>query len=216
MIRRALFLAGLFVTSSAFASWNPSFNTTYVPLVVGRTTTVTLSARWSGLVDYGFTPWVCGSDNPGVARVEGGLATLKGSGEVKITAIAPGTAYVRFVAPNGNLFSVRFVTIVVRPEPVTVRIAPSAWTVTAGQPLTLIALSQAVSQTMSLSFTWYSGHTGDRSHPLQGTGNEITVVPPVAGRYYFWVSATAPDGLVTSEVLIDVQPAPRRRAVGPR
>jgi hypothetical protein len=214
MIRRALLLASLFLTSSAFAHWNPGFGVKSVSMAVGQTTTIILRASWNGwsINPDPFQPWICASDDPGVALVEGGLATPYGPGEVKITAIAPGIAYVNLFNRDGTVLGGPFVKIDVRPSTIHVSIAASASPSTAGRPLTLVAISTSA----SLTFAWYNGHVGDTSHPLQGTGDELTVQPTAAGRYFFWVSATSQMGMSTDEITIDVEPAPRRRAVGPR
>lgn len=208
MFRRLLLLASLCVTSSAFAVWSPSFSDNYVEVRATETQTVTLRAFWTRFnPNPDFYPWVCASDSEKVAHVEGVLASPGQIAEVKITGITPGTAWVRILTPKGDFHDALFVKIRVTEAPVTVSIAPSAPTTTVGKPIRLTAISEA----SRVTFSWYNGARGDRSRPLIGTGNELIVTPTVPGRYSFWVSAVAPHGMSSDEVVIDVNPLPRRR-----
>jgi hypothetical protein len=211
MIRRVLILAGFFFSCPAFATWNPSFSSTLERMTVGETRTISLQAVWSGLTYNQFSPWVCVSDDKNVAIVQGGLKRLGTIGEVKITAVRPGTAYVQIVQPLGHRWG-PFVKIIVQPQPVRVTIASSAMTSIAGRPLTLVAIGEPA----PLTFTWYRGHLGDTAQPLPASGEELTVTPTIPGRYDFWVLATAPHGVSSAEFTIDVVPPPRRQAVGRR
>ena len=95
MIKRALLLFSLLAaTTAAHASWWPVLGNNYVSLQTGEVANTTVRAQWSGLVDYGFVPWTFVSSNESVAIVEGGLDRLGTTGNVKITAVAPGTAQV--------------------------------------------------------------------------------------------------------------------------
>lgn len=208
MSRRVLILASLLLSSSAFATWNPSFSSTSERMTVGETRTIFLRAVWSGLTYFDFTPWVCVSDDDDVAVVQGGLKRLNTIGEVKVTALRPGTAYVQIVQPHGHRWG-PFVKIVVQPQPVRVTIASSAMTSIAGRPLTLVAIGEPA----PLTFTWYRGHVGDTTTPLPASGEELTVTPATAGRYDFWVLAAAPHGVSGAEITIEVLPPPRRHAV---
>lgn len=211
MIRRALLLASLFLATSASATWNPSFSSKYEELTVGETRVIRLRAVWSGLAYPDFSGWICVSTKESVAHVEGGLRTPTGKGEVRITAIAPGEAWVRIrIAGTPVPESTRFVQIVVRPVPVSVSIMPSTWISNAGQPVTLTATAEGSPHT----FRWYSGRLGDTTQPLEGTGPELTVTPAKPGLAYYWVSAEAAHGTSSNEIAIDVRPPPRRRAVG--
>jgi hypothetical protein len=213
MIHRILVAASLFLTCSAFAGWMPSFSERYVELRATETRVIELRAVWSGFnPDFSFSPWVMASDREDVAHVEGGLTQLGTVGEVTITGIAPGSAWIRLVWSNGQLEEGRLVEIRVTEAPVTVSIAPSALTTTVGNPLRLTAISTAG----RVTFTWYHGPRGDRSRPLLGTGNELIVTPTEAGRHTFWVSALASHGMSSDEVTIEVNAPPRRRAVGRR
>jgi hypothetical protein len=207
MIRRALILASLFLSCSAFATWNPSFSSTNERMTVGETRTIFLRAVWSGLTYFQFNPWVCVSDSEDVAVVKGGLNRLGTVGEVTITAVGPGTAYVNL---RGHRWG--FVKIVVLPQPVRVTIAPSAMTSIVGRPLTLVAIGEPA----PLTFTWYRGHLGDTARPLPASAEELTFTPTTPGRYSFWVSAAAAHGVSSAEISIDILPSPRRQAVGRR
>lgn len=210
MLRRGLLLASLFLATSAFATWNPSFSSRYEELTVGETRTIELRAIWSGISFFEFYGWRCDSDNEQVAYVEGGLPTLRDSGEVRITAIAPGEAGIRlWVGSAKSPMPTAYVTIVVRPNPVTVSIVPSEWTAITGRPVTLTASAEGSPHT----FTWYRGRLGDTTQPLPGTKNKQTVTPAKPGLAYYWVSAVAVHGSNSAEIAIDVKP-PRRRAAG--
>lgn len=211
MMRRTLLLASLLLATSASATWNPSFSSKYEELTVGETRVIRLRAVWSGLEYPDFAGWICVSTKESVAHVEGGLRTPSGKGEVRITAIAPGEAWVRIrIAGAPVPESTRFVQIVVRPTPVSVSIVPSTWISNFGQPVTLTAATEGSPHT----FRWYSGRLGDLSHPLEGGGNEVTVTPARSGLAYYWVSVTGAQGTSSDEIAIEVKPAPRRRAVG--
>ena len=124
---RAVLLVSLFVASSAFASWSPSFSSRYEELVVGETRVIQLQAAWIGHAFPQFAGWFCVSTRESVAFVGGGLSSPRGTGKVRITAIAPGVAWIRIrVAGEPVPTSSRFVQIVVRPKPVSVSITPSA------------------------------------------------------------------------------------------
>ena len=205
MIRRALLLASLFVASSAFALWHPVFESNYVELTAGETTVVILRARWTGFSNPDRPPvWICVSSDESVAHVEGGYGEGM-NGEVRITAIAPGEASLQ-------IHSFGHVHIVVRPKPVSVSIVPFIWSTYAGRPVTLTATTEGSPHTLR----WYLGRRGDVSHPLAGSGHELTVTPAKPGVAYYWVSAIGAQGTSSAEIAIDVKPAPRRRAVGRR
>ena len=183
-------------------------------MTVGETRTISLRAVWSGLTFFQFSPWVCVSDDKDVAIVKGGLNRVSAVGEVKITAVHPGTAYVHIDQPLGHRWG-PFVKIVVLPQPVRVTIASSVMTSIVGRPLTLVAIGEPA----LLTFTWYRGHLGDTTQPLPASG-ELTftqilnVWHATTGSYSFWVHAVAPHGVGSAEISIDVLPPPRRRAVG--
>jgi hypothetical protein len=206
--RRAVLLVSLFVASSAFAAWNPQFSSTYVELTVGETTKVQLSAGTSGFsYNPEFERWTCVSSRKSVAHVEGSLRNPRGVANVRITAIAPGVAWVRI-----KEISWRYVQIVVHPRPVSVSIVPSTSVGNVGQSVTLTAITEGSPHTL----LWYLGHIGDVSHPLEGSGNDLTVTPDKPGVTYYWVSAIGAQGASSAEIAIDVKAAPRRRAVGRR
>lgn len=188
--------------------WSPRFSRDYVELRASETATITIHAIWSGHApDVNPTPWICASDSENVAHVEGRLPALGQVGEVTITGIAPGNAWIRVLSPDGSFRDGLYVQIRVTEAPVTVSIAPSALTTTVGKPIRLTAISEA----SRVTFTWYNGARGDRSRPMIGTGNELIVTAPAPGRYPFWVSAVAPHGMSSDEVVIEVNPLPRRR-----
>ncbi|MFP5247502.1 MAG: hypothetical protein ACLGH0_12480, partial [Thermoanaerobaculia bacterium] len=121
MMRRILLTAVLLATASAAqASWWPAFSANYVQLVEGQTTTIEVRAMWSGLVDYGWTPFQFTSDEPQVARVTGGLEKPTDVGDVKIEALRIGTAWVRLRTQTGDWCCGKFVQIDVLPNPVEV------------------------------------------------------------------------------------------------
>jgi hypothetical protein len=211
MIRRVLLLASLFVTSSALATWHPSFSSNREVLMVGETRTIFLRAMWTGFTPEPFLGWKCSSDNPHIAFVEGGLQPGQGLGEVTITGISPGYAglYVGNANATGR-FSNLSVELIVLPAPVTVSIVPPASAAIVGRPVTLTAIAEGSPEV----YRWYRGRLGDTSQPLQGSGNTVTVTPAEPGPAYFWVSAIAPHGTNRAEIAIDVKPVPRRRAAG--
>jgi hypothetical protein len=211
VIRRALILATLFLSSSAFAAWNPSFSSTREQMIVGETRTITLSASRSGFNTYDeFDPWTCVSDDKKVAIVKGELIHERRTAEVTITAVSPGTASILLIE-HGRHFG-PFVKIIVLPKPVRVTIASSAMTSIVGRPVTLVAIGEPA----PLTFTWYRGSLGDTTQPLPVLGEELTFTPTTPGRYSFWVEAVALHGVSSAEISIDVLLPPRRHAVGRR
>lgn len=209
-LRHALLLVTLFAASSALATWNPSFSSRYEELTAGETEVIHLRAVWSGLEYPDFAGWICVSTRESVAHVEGGLRNPAVDGKVRITAIAPGEAWVRIrIAGAAVPESTRFVQIVVRPAPLSVSITPSTWIANAGQPVTLTATAEGSPHT----FRWYSGPLGDLSDPLEASGNEVTVTPRQAGVAYYWVSIEGVQGTSSAEIAIQVKSAPRRRGV---
>src|SRR5688572_13128914 len=103
MIRRLLLFATLFVASSAFAAWNPWFSSKYEELTVGETKVIELRATASGFNSPPpFVRWYCVSSRENVAYVQGGLGNSAGTGRVRITAIAPGEAWIR-IRSDGEL-----------------------------------------------------------------------------------------------------------------
>ena len=208
--RHALLLFTLFAASSAFATWNPSFSSQYEELTVSETKVIYLRAVWSGLAFPDFAGWICVSTRENVAHVEGGLRNTGVDGKVRITAIAPGEAWVRIRIRGAAVpESTRFVQIVVRPAPLSVSITPSTWMTNVGQPVTLTATTEGSPHT----FRWYSGALGDLSHPLEASGNEVTVTPMQSGLANYWVSIEGAQGTSSAEITIQVKPAPRRRGV---
>src|SRR5258705_3584347 len=98
----------LFVVGAT--SWWPSWNPTSVQLVAGQTATVQVQAKWSGLVDYGNgVHWAFRSDNDHV-----GTASLylqdDAVHDVRIVAVGPGTAAIRYES-NAGLSEQAYVVI---------------------------------------------------------------------------------------------------------
>jgi hypothetical protein len=208
--RHALLLVTLFAASSAFAGWYPSFSSKYEELTVGETKVIQVHAIATGLDFWDFSGWICVSTKESVAQVEGRLLSPTGAGKVRITAIAPGEAWVRVRIRNtADLYKARYVHIVVRPTPLSVSITPSTWITKVGQPVTLTAIAEGSPHT----FRWYSGLLGDLSHPLEASGNEVTVTPLQPGMAYYWVAIEGAQGTSGAEIAIEVKPAPRRRGV---
>lgn len=201
MIHRTLLFAMLLVASSAQASWWPVLSNDYITLETGQQTTVTVRAQWSGLVDYGWSPWHFRSTNETVAFVEGSLEQLGTTGTVTIIAKKPGTAKIYTTSGGGP-----YATIVVTEDKTPMSIA--ATPATAGRPVTLTAFNPPP---MSTSW-WYFGHLSDFSKPI-GLGNEVTFTPNAAGVIHVWVYAVAPNGVTMMELAVEVKPAARSRAV---
>jgi hypothetical protein len=198
--RTLLLLAVLSIATAAQASWWPKLDTDYIPMTVGQTETVGVQAMWSGLVDYGFSPWHFTSDNPHIAFVEGGKEALNKPGSIKITAISPGTAHVRLRDAGP------YATIVVAGNYPPPQIALSSRVVTPGQPVTLTAIFP-----YPAFFIWYEGSIGDHSNAFSGA-DVVTYTPPKApGTYHVWLLVMTPTTTSMAETTIEVV-EPRRRA----
>jgi hypothetical protein len=200
MIRRTLLLAILLTATAAHASWWPSFSNNYVSLETRQFTNVSVRAQWSGLTDYGFVPWKFRSSDDTVAIVEGGLDRLGESGNVKITAVGPGTAQIFLVGGGGP-----YATIVVTEDRTPMSIAATSATV--GKSVTLTAINPPPMATVF----WYVGHLSDFSREI-GTGTEVTFTPATAGVTHVWAYAVSPTGITMMELPIDVR-AVRSRSV---
>lgn len=210
MIRWFLLGGLLFATSSVFAGVWPEFYVDHVLVREGETQTIQVFARASGFnpIDPGpfVPPWIFQSTNAKVALVDGLLDFPGALRDIKITGVTVGVAGV-WLEVDG--WGREYVTITVTPRPVRVTIAPSALKTTVGRPITLLAQSES----SPIVFHWYAGPLGNTSQPLPADGNEWTFTPSAPGRYLFWVSAVGEHGMNNDEVTIDVDPAPRRRAV---
>lgn len=201
MTRRVLLLVTMLsIAAAAQASYYPRLDTDNIPMTVGETQTVGVQAVWSGLVDYGFSPWRFTSDDPHVAFVEGGKEELGKPGAIRITALAPGIAHVR-MGDAGP-----YATIVVAGNYPPPQIALSSRVVTPGQPVTLTAIFP-----YPAFFIWYEGSLGDQSNAFSGA-NATTYTPPQApGTYHVWLLVMTSTWTGMSEVAIEVV-EPRRRA----
>ncbi|HYC59111.1 MAG TPA: hypothetical protein VEK79_06045 [Thermoanaerobaculia bacterium] len=198
-------LASLVVTSAAQANWYPQFNSNWVTMQVGETQTLLVTPKWSGITDYGFSPWTFVSDDPSVAVVTGGVGALGATGEVKVIAVAPGNARVRWMTATG----LALVEIMVG-EHTPPRIAASATRTMIGKAVTLTALYPTTSYA---GFTWCEGRIGDTSRRIGDlyATREITYTPTEAGTHYVWVAVSTPYTFGVAEQEIDVL-HPRRRA----
>ncbi|MFL6244721.1 MAG: hypothetical protein ACJ74H_01760 [Thermoanaerobaculia bacterium] len=207
--RYALLLVSLFAATSAIASWSPSFSSKYEELTVGESRVIYLRAERIGFAFPQFAGWICLSTKESVAHVEGGLRNPTAEGKVRITAIAPGEAWVRIRTVGATIPDPpRWVQIVVRPAPVSVSIVPSTWISNFGQAVTLTAVTEGSPHT----FLWYEGHVGDTSHPLEVREFEVTVTTLRSGVAYYWVSVIGAQGTSSAEIAIYVKAPPRRRA----
>jgi hypothetical protein len=209
-MRRSLFLlAVLFTALPMFASWWPVWSDREVNLLVGETATVYVSAQWSGLVDYGNgVHWTFGSTNPAVAQASVSINS-PAAVPMRIVGIASGVAQIVWIGPAGYGTNA-YVTVYVRcgAEPPVAAATPLV-RAAHGQPATLLAVSEIANRSL---FHWYSGRTGDTSHPLESYGSQAVYVPSTYGVQYVWVEAATPCSTSTAEFTIDV-PLPKPRAV---
>jgi len=209
MIRRGLLLAILVSALNASATWSPRFETNDVGILEGDTMVITVRARWSGLTDYGFSPWTFRSSDETVAGVTGGLEKAGETGYVTIKAKRLGSADIYEGAAGSSYPGGPYVHITVLPRPLEIHIATPATTTPAfGQHLTLTA----VCQDSLASIVWYAGHIGDTSHPLVSYGRELTITSDQPGEHFYWVLARTSDATAMDEVFISVQEPARRRA----
>lgn len=207
MLRAFSLTLVLLFASVAEATWYPGFNTNWVTLQVGQSETLTVRALWSGLTDYGFSPWTFASDAPNVALVEGRLETTREIANVKITALAEGHARIRLLTPAGLEFG-PFVEIVVRAEAPAPRIQVSSPVTTPGHPVVLTALYPGPA-----TFQWFAGPIGDKSQPITDfseASRDLIYTPSHTGLHRLWVSVWTPFHLGSAEAVIEVVPARRR------
>lgn len=203
MKRSLMLCVVLLAAATAQASYYPRFETNWVTMQVGEKRTIEVRAMWSGLVDMGPHNWTFHSRNPEVATVVGSLA-VGSTALVEITAVGPGTtSIIDSLAPGAP----RYVEITVGADAVPPRIDFSAFTTTAGKPVTL-----------SLNWPgtycwcqWYEGRIGDISKPI-GTGRDVIVTPMQPGTQYYWVMVMTAFVASNAEAAIEVR-APRVRSV---
>lgn len=206
MIRRALVLAASFVfATAASAAWYPSIDPTYVRVEVGQTKTATVRAIWTGIWVIPWTPWVFVSSNPSVAQVAGRMDNSL-PGTMYITGVKPGNALATIDGWT-SFYSVDIDVVCGREDPIQAAL-PQQHTLI-NVPVALRALTPIANRT---SFTWYHGHIGDLSHPINGSGFEIPYVTNDVGAHYAWVLATTPCSQSMAEFRIDAH-APKRRLV---
>lgn len=207
MKRGIVVLAALLSAASAHASWYPKFDTNWVTMQVGEKRTVTVQAQWSGITDYGFSGWVFGSTNPEVATVQGSLMELGGVGIVEITAVAPGTATLKWSSDVQSEWGPRFIEIEVGADVTPPRIDQSALATTVGKPVTL-----SVNYPGAYCWcVWYAGRAGDTSRELGG-GRDLIVTPSQIGKQYYWVQVITPFVMSSAETSIEVKGG-RQRSV---
>jgi hypothetical protein len=214
-MRRHVFLALLvfallLAPTVASAAWTVVFDTSSVPLQVGRTTEVGVHIEWrSGFSYFPFPPSTFTSTDSRIAIVNGDLSGTTGRGTVTITAVTPGTAFVRRIGDRWAVIDAQLAIDVVCGPPQPVRLEKDTLWTKVGEPVTLTAIADRMQDTQLL---WYTGRIGDRSKPLGLSSAQVTFTPTVAGKHYVWVSAIGACTNTSAEARIEAV-IPRRRAV---
>jgi len=161
---RVFAAASLLVAGSALA-WIPGFNVKEVTVRTGEQTRISVTAHWSGLdplwTDYHFEFF---SADESVAFVEGLVENPNPHGFLSITGIGPGDTFVR-IGRNGDWPWLR-IHVVCGMEPSVIAAKPVISAVQ-GQMVSIQAITAQPSHAV---FLWYSGRTGDHSHPITEGG----------------------------------------------
>ncbi len=190
----------LLLAAAAFpaaATWFPTITPNEIHLVEGETIAVDVRAQWSGLTDYGFSPWTFISDREGVAVVTGRLGNTRETALLNVRGVAPGEAGIRVSTARD---AGPFASITVHPR---VHIAVSTPRPRIGEPVTLTA----VCPSPDASFTWYRGET------RTGEGRELAFVPERSGSVQFRVEMRTRFVISNAAVTIEVPEPERRRSV---
>ena len=195
----------LIVLASFWPQWKPE----KIDVLVGETMIVQVRAMWSGLVNYGgCICWTFRTENEQVAtafaHVQDDLVHY-----VAVTGIGPGTTAIRQVLPSGQVEgypSYVIIHVSCGPEAPLIALTPNVST-RLNKPVILRAFSDAPDRT---AFTWFAGHIGDVSKPIDASGSQISVTPNAVGRQYVWVSAVTNCSTSAAEFAIDVSPSRHR------
>lgn len=203
MLRRVIVLAFCASAFTAAAASHPILDLTYVRVEVGETRTVTVRSWWSGIWVRPWHDWVFDTTNRSVAIADG---VMKSSlpYDVRITGVAPGTAYLTIQSYPGRFTQIQVACGTEDP------IQPAEASVggTIGEPVTLRAVTPIAHRT---TFAWYHGRVGDLASPLAGSGPEVELTPTRATEYA-WVLATTPCSASTAEFHVTAHASRRRTA----
>ncbi|HEX8252606.1 MAG TPA: hypothetical protein VF846_05635 [Thermoanaerobaculia bacterium] len=213
MARHAFaFAFALLIATAAEATWIPTISKTYVTVGEGSTTTVTARAAWSGVTDYGFTPWTFFSDNESVAVVSGRLDAAGKTVVVEIRGVGVGVANIKARYDSGEVahWDIGSVAVLRENAPADVYVTISPSTIRVGQPFTLTAIHPEEDAT----YVWYWGELGDGRRPV-GTGPELTMTPIYEAPHRFWLLAVTPRGTAMRPIVVEVPSTreSRRRSV---
>jgi hypothetical protein len=203
-MRHAVFAFLLLIVATPLAaSWWPSWSSTHLQMTVGDTVRVRVTPTWSGLVDYGDgVHWTFATDNPSVAT---GSARLDSTApqEFDVVAVGPGIAHIR--RDSGWPYVLIHVS------------CGSERAAVAAEPAVRAALGRAVHLTVvseyetRSTFRWYLGMIGDTSHPLEGSGADLSFAPTAYGSTYVWADAATTCFVSNIQFRVDV--FARRRLV---
>src|SRR5437763_3667384 len=102
MRKEILFVLAAMTAPPLAAGWWPAWNPDSVKLVAGQRTTVSVQARWSGLVDYnhGVYNWSFRTDNDSVAVAAVNVRDANPH-DVEIVAVGPGHTAIRIEEQSG-------------------------------------------------------------------------------------------------------------------
>jgi len=210
-VKRTVAFVLSFIAFPALANLNPLVTPSMVTIKAGETTTLQLTAAWSGL-----TPLpqrnLFGSDAPAVAEVSGSLTWSGVFGvapviePIHVTALAPGVAHVIDLGTQRP-----YATIVVAcASPGSGTAFPLQETVTAvaGQPVTLEVMTAGFD---TPSYDWFVGSTGDFTIPLSSREPATQEVFYAPGVFHVWAEVRDQCNYATVEFTVEVVPAPNRR-----
>ncbi|HEX7831611.1 MAG TPA: hypothetical protein VF787_18290 [Thermoanaerobaculia bacterium] len=207
-MKRVLLLAVLIALAMPVsATWWPTVSPRAIRVAVGETTSVTATAWWSGLTDYGGgINWRFVTPDPDIAKVDTTMTT-SGSREVAITGVAPGQTYILYIR-NGSLnpSGLADITVYCGDEP-AVKPAEALVETKLGDEVTLQAMSSIADRS---TFVWYAGELGDTSRAIPFGGTTLTFTPETSGVHHYWVMATTPCSASSTAFEVNVRPLKRR------
>jgi hypothetical protein len=204
------------IASPVFAYENPLLTPSIVTLKPGETTTLALTAWWSGLAALPQHNLFV-SDAPEVAEANGSLTWVGEFGvapvlePVKVKALAPGVAHVIDLGLKRP-----YATIVVTCDPPGTGIAFPLQERVSATVLQKVTLEIGTAGFENPSYAWYYGSVGDFRSPSSIKTSSIDQIAYAPFLFHVWAEVWDRCNYATIEFTIDATPPPssnRRRAV---
>jgi hypothetical protein len=209
MKRTLAILVLLLLATPVFATWWPVLSPKTVRIAVGEETSITATAWWSGLTDYGNgIHWAFHSADPQIATAYAEMHSSS-SKDIPIVGIAPGRTFIYNIRNNSvDGSGLANIEVYCAPELPVIGARPVVDSVL-GDAITLSVATAIAART---TFVWYAGELGDTSRPVPAGSFQLTFTPESAGTHHYWVLATTACSTSTAAFTVNVH-RPRHRAV---